>query len=147
MNLQSLPKLVKRSAKRVGRGVGSGKGSHTTGRGNKGQKAREDVKIYFEGTKMKKSLIKRLPFQRGKNKMKSLTPSPVVLTLNTLEEFKGTEVTVSALLKQGLIKKDALVRGIKVVGDGTLKQALVFKIPVSQSAAAKITKAGGKIEL
>jgi len=72
MNLSTLPKIVNRSAKRVGRGYGSGKGGHTTGRGTKGQKAREKVRIFFEGTKMKKSLIKRLPFQRGKNKMKPL---------------------------------------------------------------------------
>jgi large subunit ribosomal protein L15 len=71
MNLSSLPKIVSKKQKRVGRGMGSGVGSHTTGRGNKGQKARERVHIMFEGTKFKKSLIKRLPYQRGKGKLKS----------------------------------------------------------------------------
>lgn len=65
MNIR-LPKVVKRGAKRVGRGVGSGKGSHTSGRGQKGQKSRGSINILFEGMKMKKSLIKRLPKMRGK---------------------------------------------------------------------------------
>ncbi|MFH1960896.1 MAG: 50S ribosomal protein L15, partial [Patescibacteria group bacterium] len=47
MNLSNLPKLKgsRRSAKRVGRGIGSGKGGHTSGRGNKGQKARSGHNI------------------------------------------------------------------------------------------------------
>lgn len=65
-----LPKLVTRGKKRVGRGMGSGKGSHTVGRGQKGQKSRGKISIYFFGTKMKKSLIKRLPMMRGKGKLK-----------------------------------------------------------------------------
>lgn len=46
--------------------MGSGKGSHTVGRGQKGQKSRGSVPVIFEGMKMKKSLIKRLPKMRGK---------------------------------------------------------------------------------
>jgi large subunit ribosomal protein L15 len=63
-----LPKIVLRRKKRVGRGYGSGKGGHTVGRGQKGQKARGKVGVLFEGVKMKKSLIKRLPLVRGKGK-------------------------------------------------------------------------------
>jgi len=63
-----LPKIVQRSKKRVGRGVGSGKGSHTSGRGQKGQKSRNHVSVLFEGMKTKKSLLKRLPLLRGKGK-------------------------------------------------------------------------------
>lgn len=63
-----LPKVVLRGKKRLGRGYGSGKGGHTVGRGQKGQKARNKIGILFEGMKMKKSLIKRLPLQRGKGK-------------------------------------------------------------------------------
>lgn len=72
MNLSTLPKIIMRKKKRLGRGVGSGKGMHTVGRGTKGQKAREDVPLLFEGTKSKKSLVKRLPYLRGKGKFKSL---------------------------------------------------------------------------
>jgi ribosomal protein L15 len=63
-----LPKVVQRSKKRVGRGIGSGKGGHTSGRGQKGQKSRGKIGVLFEGMKVKKSLLKRLPKMRGKGK-------------------------------------------------------------------------------
>lgn len=63
-----LPKIVGKKLKRVGRGMGSGKGSHTSGRGQKGQKSRSGLHILFEGVKTKKSLLKRLPKLRGKGK-------------------------------------------------------------------------------
>jgi len=67
MNTQ-LPKVVAKSKKRVGRGMGSGKGSHTSGRGQKGQKSRGTIGVLFEGMKMRKSYLKRLPLMRGKGK-------------------------------------------------------------------------------
>lgn len=63
-----LPKVVAKSKKRVGRGMGSGKGSHTSGRGQKGQKSRGTIGVLFEGMKMRKSYLKRLPLMRGKGK-------------------------------------------------------------------------------
>lgn len=72
MKLNFLPKIVSRSHKRVGRGIGSGKGGHTSGRGQKGQKTRGKIPLTFEGTKIKKSLLKRLPVLRGKGKFKPL---------------------------------------------------------------------------
>lgn len=51
--------------------MGSGKGSHTTGRGQKGQKSKGKIHVLFEGMKMKKSLLKRLPLMRGKGKFHS----------------------------------------------------------------------------
>ena len=63
-----LLKVTEKRKKRVGRGMGSGKGSHTAGRGQKGQKSMGDIGILFEGYKMKKSYLKRLPLQRGKGK-------------------------------------------------------------------------------
>lgn len=63
-----LPKIVGRKLKRLGRGMGSGKGSHTSSRGQKGQKSNKDLHILFEGLKVKKSLLKRLPKLRGKGK-------------------------------------------------------------------------------
>jgi large subunit ribosomal protein L15 len=131
MNLSQLPKLINRAAKRVGRGIGSGKGGHTTGRGVKGQKAREDVKIFFEGRKMKKSMIKRLPFQRGKNKFKTLSVEPVIISKAALEKFTGQQVTVEALVKQKLVTKDALYRGVKLLGKQSLKEGLEIKVPTS----------------
>ena len=70
VSAHTLNRVVKNSKKRIGRGGGSGKGSHTVGKGQKGQKSREKVSINFFGTKMKKSLLKRLPFQRGKGRLK-----------------------------------------------------------------------------
>ncbi len=147
MRLNELPKLVSRNAKRVGRGYGSGKGGHTSGRGTKGQKAREKVRIFFEGTKMKKSLIKRLPFQRGKNKMKPLSADALPVDISVLNNFTGKEVTVAALVKQGFVSPEALNVGVKILGSETLKTALTVKVPASALATAKITAAGGKIEL
>lgn len=63
-----LPKVVAKRKKTVGRGIGSGKGGHTVGRGQKGQKSMGDIHILFEGLKTKKSFLKRLPLQRGKGK-------------------------------------------------------------------------------
>lgn len=63
-----LPKVVSKSKKRLGRGMGSGKGSHTSSRGQKGQKSRGHIGVLFEGMKMRKSYLKRLPLIRGKGK-------------------------------------------------------------------------------
>lgn len=56
------------STKRLGRGYGSGKGGHTSGRGQKGQKSRTKIHILFEGLKVKKSTLKKFPLLRGKGK-------------------------------------------------------------------------------
>jgi large subunit ribosomal protein L15 len=66
--ITKLPKVVMKRNKRIGRGHGCGKGAHTVGKGQKGQKTRSTIGILFEGMKVKKSLLKRLPFQRGKGK-------------------------------------------------------------------------------
>ena len=66
LNQLSPLKGRKRSKKRVGRGQGSGKGSHTSGRGAKGQKVRGKVHLYFEGGQL--PITKRLPHQRGSKK-------------------------------------------------------------------------------
>ena len=71
MRINQLPAIVQRGKKRSGRGIGSGKGGHTSSRGQKGQKVRGRIHPLFEGTKVKKSIIQRLPLQRGKGKMKS----------------------------------------------------------------------------
>ncbi|KRT67687.1 MAG: 50S ribosomal protein L15, large subunit ribosomal protein L15 [candidate division WWE3 bacterium CSP1-7] len=62
MELHELTRIVKGKKKRVGRGYGSGKGGHTTGRGAKGQKVRNRVRSSFEGGQI--PLARRLP-RRG----------------------------------------------------------------------------------
>jgi len=105
MKLNNLPKIVLKKKKRVGRGYGSGKGGHTAGRGQKGQKSRNKVSILFEGTKMRKSLIKRLPFLRGKGKFKSSQRKPITINLKYLNLLpSNTEVTLKTLIKHQKLK-------------------------------------------
>ena len=70
--LHNLPKTTKREKKRVGRGYGSGKG-HQSGRGIKGQKARGTIPPEFAGGARGAGFYKRLPFLRGKGKLKPNT--------------------------------------------------------------------------
>lgn len=146
MKLNKLPKTTTRAKKRVGRGYGSGKGGHTAGRGQKGQKSRSKVGLLFEGTKMRKSLIRRMPMRRGKLKLKSLKTQPIILNVKYLNLLKaGTEVNLETLVKNGLVEKDALQTGVKILGDGTLEKKLTVALPASKGAAKKIVKAGGKV--
>lgn len=145
--LNKLPKTTKRKKKRVGRGYGSGKGGHTSGRGAKGLKARNKVSLTFEGTKTKKSFLKRLPMRRGKGKFKSLKKKPLVINLKYLNLFKkGDRVNLSSLVKKRIVAaSEAEKNGVKILGDGDLRTALTVELPTSKSAAKKIEKAGGKI--
>lgn len=145
MNLEKLPKLAERSAKRVGRGIGSGKGGHTTGRGTKGQKARGKVKLGFEGTKVKKSLIKRLPLLRGKGRFKQLKDNrPIEVKISDLENWPTKkEVNIKNLKEMGLVDPNA--KTAKLIGGEKINQVLVVRVAVSKSVGMRITKAGGKI--
>lgn len=147
MKLNQLSKTTDKKKKRVGRGYGSGKGGHTAGRGSKGTKARNKVGLLFEGTKTKKSFLKRLPLRRGKGKLKSLKQKPLIINLKHLNLLKKeTLVNIESLVKAGLIeKKQARLFGVKILGDGELKIALKVNLPCSKSAAEKIKKAGGEI--
>jgi large subunit ribosomal protein L15 len=141
-----LPKVVKRRNKRVGRGHGSGKGAHTSGRGQKGQKSRRKVHVLFEGYKVKKSLLRRLPLQRGKGKFKAST-KPVVVSLEVLNLLPvGTTVNVDSLVKAHIVKEsDAKEYGVKILGGGKLTKKLIIALPISKSAASQVTEVGGKI--
>jgi len=144
MNLSKLTKIVTRPAKRVGRGYGSGKGGHTSGRGQKGQKARSKIPLTFEGTKIKKSLLKRLPLLRGKGRMKPQRARVVNIRLADLADWPTkTEVTVENLIKRE--KVNAGTRAVKVLDGGEAKTGLSLGVGASASVVEKITKAGGKI--
>lgn len=140
-------KVKPRPRKRVGRGYGSGRGGHTSGRGTKGQKARGSVGILFEGVKVRKSLIHRLPFQRGKGKFKA-HPKPLIVKLEALNILKnGSEVTIETLSEAGIVRlAEAKAYGVKILGDGKLQKKLMVHLPTSKSAAEKISKAGGKAD-
>lgn len=144
--MADLPKIVDKKKKRRGRGYGSGKGGHTVGRGQKGQKSRNKLGILFEGLKVKKSLIKRLPQLRGKDKNKPKS-GPVTLNLSDLAGWPAnTNVSVENLVKKGLVDEKAKSRGVKILGQGDIKKGLTVEVDTSASAAKKIEKAGGKVE-
>lgn len=141
-----LPKVVQSRKKRVGRGYGSGRGGHTAGRGQKGQKTRKKIGVLFEGVKVKKSFYKRLPLARGKGKFKA-GKKPIVVKLKYLNLLPGgSKVNIELLVKQGIVKKeDAEAFGVKILGDGELNKKLTIETPISTSAAKKVEKAGGKV--
>lgn len=144
MALHTLPQIVDKKKRRVGQGHGSGR-VKTSGRGTKGQKARNSVPLTFEGGAL--PLIKRLPFLRGKMKNKPLSVKPVVLNLSDLNKLpKGSVVNVETLVKHHLVRKSEAEKfGVKILGAGELSVTLKFDLPLSDKAKAKIEKANGTI--
>src|SRR3989344_2569689 len=144
--MKVLPKVVSKRKKRLGRGYGSGRGGHTTGRGQKGQKTRGKIGVIFEGMKMKKSLIKHLPLRRGKSKFKARKKPLIVKSryLNLLPA--GATVNLETLVKAGIVnEKDAKTYGVKILGDGEVTKKLKIAVPFSKSLSNKIEKLGGEI--
>jgi len=148
MSLDNLPKTTEKSKKRIGRGHGSGKGGHTVGKGKYGQKSRKGkIPLMFEGTKNKKSLLKRLPLLRGKGKFKSFRAGPVIINLKYLNLFKeGEVVNLETLVSKKLISKEDKVFGVKILGEGELNFPLTVEVRTSKGARIKIEKVGGKVE-
>ena len=140
-NLSQLSKIVAKSKKRLGRGHGSGK-VKTGGRGTKGQKARDSIRIGFEGGQL--PLIKRLPLLRGKGRNKSRKEKPYALTLTKLEAIPPRSVVNLAILHKYELVNNA-VHVVKIVGSGKVPEALTVELPCSKSATSAIEKAGGKI--
>ncbi len=147
IKLHDLPKITDKEQKRVGRGYGSGKGGHTTFRGVKGTKARYNVPLTFDGTKIKKGWLKRLPLWPGKGRQKG-SASLVGINIDRLEtNFKNNEeVSLKSLLEKRLINRREAGIGVKVLGRGKLTKKLVVDLPCSAGAEKKIKKAGGTIK-
>lgn len=146
VDLHNLPKTTTKKKKRIGRGYGSGVGGHTTIRGTKGFKARSTVPLTFDGSKIKKSWLKRLPFWRGKGRQKG-QPSVIAINVSDLGKLfkKGEVVSFSSLIEKGLLRKGEVNKGVKILGKGKIETSLTVNFPCSQKAAEKIIKAGGKI--
>lgn len=132
--LNSLQSIVDKPTRRLGRGYGSKKGGHTSGRGNKGDKIRGSTGAMFDGTKNKKGFIKRLPFMRGKHRVLAKV-KPMPINFDYLEKnFKEGDT----------VKFDFPV---KILAQGKLTTKLTFKnIPMSVSAKTKLIALGAKIE-
>lgn len=135
---------AKHKEKRVGRGHGSGHGK-TSGKGHKGQKAREglDIKPFFEGGQT--PIIRRLPKRGFKNIFKV---EYAVVNVGALSKaFSPNEVVdENSLREKGLIKGKG--KPIKLLGNGEINIPLTIRVhAVSRSAEEKVEKAGGRIEL
>lgn len=143
-HLSSLKGLLKKR-KRIGRGGSRG---GTSGRGNKGQKARTGhsaMRASFEGGQM--PLVRRLP-KRGFNN-KAFQRITEIINVQELESsfVAGQEVNRASLLEKGLIKgrKGSL---IKILGTGSLLKKLIVSVDaISSSAREAIEKCGGTIQL
>lgn len=127
-----------------GRGPGSGLGK-TSGRGEKGQKARSGYsrKPGFEGGQL--PLYRRLP-KRGFSNAKFKTVYAVI-NLSDLNKFEDGAVVSPEILKEmGLVKKQ--LDGIKVLGNGKLERKLTVKAHAfSDTAKKQIEELGGKVEV
>ena len=133
-----------KAKKRVGRGPGSGLGK-TSGRGQKGQKARSGVSInpVFEGGQS--PLYRRLPKRGFKNALFRTRYTTVnVEELNVFED--GTVVTPALLKDKRIIRKT--LDGVKILGNGKLEKKLTIQAnKFSNSALEKIKEAGSKAEV
>lgn len=136
------------SRKRLGRGIGSGKGK-TGGRGVKGQKARSGVAINgFEGGQM--PLYRRLP-KRGFTKpfakqYNAVSLERIQIAVDAKKLDAKETVDAAALVKAGVIRRAK--DGVRLLGTGELKAKLSFDVAhASKSALASIEKAGGSIKL
>jgi large subunit ribosomal protein L15 len=143
------PAQPRKARKRVGRGLGSGKGRYS-GRGIKGQKARagsHNMRPGFEGGQM--PIYMRLGKQRGPYSKDAMPIGPhrtstVPVNLRDLDRVfeDGSDVTLEALVEKGLIKNTRT--DVKVLGQGDLKKKLtVTAHAFSATAREKIEQAGG----
>ena len=133
-------------SKRLGRGIGSGKGK-TSGKGVKGQKARAGVSINgFEGGQM--PIYRRLP-KRGFTNLFRKVYAPVNLgALDAAIESgrldAGQPITEETLAAAGLVR--GRVDGVRLLGNGEIKRAVTITVSgASASAKAAIEQAGGSV--
>ena len=133
------------SAKRLGRGIGSGNGK-TSGKGHKGQWARSGggVRPGFEGGQM--PLTRRLPKRGFNNRFRKVY---AIVNVNVLNNFEANAVVdFETLYCAGLIKEVKNACGLKVLGNGELNVALTVRASkFSEQAKNAIEKAGGTAEL
>ncbi|MEG1804796.1 MAG: 50S ribosomal protein L15 [Clostridia bacterium] len=133
------------SSKRLGRGVGSGKGK-TSGKGHKGQWARSGggVRPGFEGGQM--PLYRRIPKRGFNNYFRKVY---VVVNVSALEAFEpNTEITLEFLLENSIVNDIKGNSGLKLLANGEITKAIKVKAAkFSGAAKAKIEAAGGTCEI
>ena len=132
---------AKRTAKRVGRGIGSGQGK-TAGRGHKGQKSRSGGyhKVGFEGGQM--PLQRRLPKVGFRSYLARVTDE---IRLAELEKAGAGVIDLNVLRQAGLISRK--IKRVKIIAGGTIGKAVTIKgLRATKGARAAIEAAGGKFE-
>lgn len=145
MNIQSLKPAEgsKKKAVRVGRGHGSGLGK-LSGRGMKGQHARNTVRPGFEGGQL--PLIRKLAIRGFNNKKFAKVYS--IVNVGDLEQFEANAVIDIDLLYTTRVVGKIEPYGLKVLGNGELTKPLTVRAKkFSASAKEKIEKVGGKVEV
>ena len=136
------------TSKRVGRGIGSGKGK-TCGRGVKGQKSRSGVAIKgFEGGQM--PIHMRLP-KRGFNnifakKLSGINIGRIQEAIDAGKLDASATVTAETLVASGVLRR--VLDGVRILGVGELKAKLNFEVfGASKGAVEAIEKAGGSVKI
>src|SRR5215208_9099 len=154
LNLSNLqPAQARKDRKRVGRGLGSGKGRYS-GRGLKGQKSRSGshkMRPGFEGGQ--NPLYMRLGKQRGPYSKDAMPMGPhrtftQPVNVASLEQHfdAGAEVTIEALAEKGLVRNTRT--DVKLLGQGDLKTKLGITVhAASATAREKVEAAGGSLTL
>ena len=154
LNLSNLkPAQERRARKRVGRGLGSGKGRYS-GRGLKGQKSRSGshkMRAGFEGGQM--PIYMRVGKQRGPTSRDAMPIGPfrtqtVPVNVRDLEQRfdAGAEVTPESLVEKGVIKNTRI--DVKLLAVGDVSKKLTIRVhAISAAARQKIEAAGGTVEL
>jgi large subunit ribosomal protein L15 len=153
LNLSSLkPAQSRKDRKRVGRGIGSGKGRYS-GRGIKGQKSRagsHKMRAGFEGGQM--PIYMRLGKLRGATSKDAMPIGPfrtstVPVNVSSLDRFEdGAEVTPETLVEKGVIKNTKT--DVKLLGNGDLAKKLTVRVhAISATAREKVEAAGGTVSL
>ena len=137
---------ARKSRKRLGRGMGSGKGK-TSGRGHKGQKSRSGVSLLgFEGGQM--PLYRRLPKRGFKN---PFSKDHAELTLASLERAFGSgKIDAKKPINEDLLRAAGVVRksrnGVRLLATGELKSKVTIEVTgATKGAIAAVEKAGGSV--
>jgi large subunit ribosomal protein L15 len=135
--------------KRIGRGIGSGKGK-TGGRGGKGQTARSGVRIKgFEGGQM--PLHRRLPKRGFSNvkfavKLNEVNLGRVQQAIDVGKLDTAGKIDADAMVKAGILRRAK--DGVRLLGSGELKAKIAVSVyGASKSAVAAVEKAGGTVEI
>jgi large subunit ribosomal protein L15 len=135
-----------KNRKRVGRGIGSGKGK-TAGRGHKGQKSRSGVSLLgFEGGQM--PLYRRLPKRGFKNPFSkdfseiNVGKLQVAIDTGKIDEKKA--INYETLQQAGVVRKSK--DGLKLLGKGGFKAKVTIEVSgASKAATEAVEKSGGKV--